>query len=293
MSDLVTLVPAEGTSIAEMMGIPQDSKPKSQSTLASLGVLNDAIMGTVEVNGKKVKTEIVPSTAFKLRISEDETVYSDGVTIRTFAVRQRWTKWNDEEGNFIKSTMATNLKVDLKDNKGGFNCNRPSGFFEDFHSLPPDMQQRIRSVKRTQVILGEVQMDSPVDAGGNTLSEYEGKWVSFVYEIKSNQSIKSINKIYGSLINKQGETGTIKFTQKLKGVEEIAKSGKPYAVFEAFVGDSFGMDQGDSVKLTDFSEWIIRANKYVEDEWDKNNVDSFSSDDSELVSSMINVEDYD
>mgnify|MGYP003119553056 FL=1 len=293
MSDLVTLVPSEGTSVAEMMGIPQDSKPKSQSTLASLGVLNDAIMGTVEVNGKKVKTEIVPSTAFRLRISEEEKVYSDGVTIRTFAVRQRWTKWNGEEGNFIKSTMAPNLKVDLKDNKGGFNCNRPSGFFEDFHSLPPDMQQRIRTVKRTQVILGEVQMDNPVDAEGNTLSEYEGKWVPFVYEIKSNQSIKSLNKVYGSLINKHGETGTIKFTQKLAGKEEIAKSGKPYAVFEASSGDSFGMDTGDSVKLSDFNDWIIRANKYVEDEWDKNSVDSFSDDDSALVSAMVDVEESD
>ena len=32
--------------------------------------------------------------------------------------------------------MADNLNIDLKDNMGGFNCGKPTGFVKDYQALP-------------------------------------------------------------------------------------------------------------------------------------------------------------
>tara|TARA_R110001583_G_scaffold25395_2_gene91897 strand:+ start:988 stop:1872 length:885 start_codon:yes stop_codon:yes gene_type:complete len=291
MSD-IALVPNEGTSIAEMMGLPQtgSSSNKTQSSLASLSVLNDAIMGTVEVNGKNIKTELVPGTSFKFRISEDNIVYSDTVTVRTFAVRQRWAKWLSEENNYLKSIMANDLKSDLKDSKGGFNCGRPAGYVEDFHSLAPSIQQAMRSSRRTQVLLGMLQLDNPVDNEGNPLEEHAGTWYPFVYEIRAGESIKSINEVNSSLSRKN--MLPIQHTVRLTGVERTGASGKPYAVFEASLHEPCDLQEKDNETLRDFMDWINKQNQYVLGEWDKFNLssDTFDADDSALINSMVDVE---
>ena len=291
MSD-IALVPNEGTSIAEMMGIPQTGSTSSttQSSLANLSVLNDAIMGLVEVNGKKVKTEIVPGTSFKFRISEDNIVYSDTVTVRTFAIRQRWSKWLAEDGNYVKSIMANDLKADLKDSKGGFNCGRPAGYVQDFHSLADNIQQAMRSSRRTQVILGMLQLDNPVDIEGNTSLDHTDTWYPFVYEVRAGESIKSINEVNSSLSRKN--MLPIQHTVKLTGVERIGASGKPYAVFEASLHEPCDLQEKDNETLRDFMDWINKQNQYVLGEWDKFNLssDTFDADDSALISSMVNVE---
>jgi len=292
MSD-IALVPNEGTSIAEMMGIPQlggSSASSSQSSLANLSVLNDAIMGVVEVNGKKVKTEIVPGTSFKLRLSEDNIVYSDAVTIRTFAVRQRWCKWLDEEKNYIKSVMATDLKTDLKDSKGGFNCGRPAGYVADFHSLPANIQQAMRTSRRTQVLLGTLKLNNPVDSEGNVSPDHTDEWYPFVYEIRSGESIKSINDVNSSLSRKN--LLPIQSTVTLTGVERIGSSGKPYAVFEAMEDKPCEIQEGDNETLKNFMDWINKQNEWVLSEWNSVNLSSgdFTMDDSDLINSMVNVE---
>ena len=298
MSD-IALVPQEGTSIKEMMGIPVYSNTGSQSGLAQLSLLNKSIMGEVEVNGKKVKTEVMPLTAFKLRISEDNILYSDaGVEIRTFSVRERWSKWLPEDNNFLKSVTISPAQgniysIDLKDSKGGFNGNRKTGYIEDFHALSPSEKEIIRSVKRTALVLGEVKLLNPVDEEGQPQEDYLDKWTPCVFESKNMPSYKKLTKVYTTLQNKHGETGTLVFTQKLTGVEEEMANGNTYAVFDAEVGERIGHLEDDSDKLMVFSDWISRHDKYVTDEWDRVNQNSFSASDAELVSEMVDVEEFD
>ena len=294
MSD-ITLVPQEGTSIAEMMGIPVYTNTSSQSALAQLSLLNKSIMGEVEVNGKKVKTEVHPPTSFKLSISKEENLYSEGIEIRTFSVRERWSKWLAEENNFLKSVTISPAQgsiysMDLKDTKGSFNGNRHMGYVEDFYSLTPDQQQSIRNVKRTVIVLGEVKLNNPVDEEGNVAEEYADKWTPCVFEFKNMPSYNKLKKIFTSLQSKSGETGTIVYSQKLTGVEATMANGNTYAVFESEIGDNIGHLEGDSDKLIIFSDWITRHDKYVTDEWSKANAGSFSASDADLVSSMVNVE---
>ena len=294
MSD-IALVPQEGTSIKEMMGIPVYTNTVSQSSLAQLSLLNKSIMGEVEVNGKKVKTEIVPPTSFKLSLSKEENLYSDGVEIRTFSVRERWSKWLAEDNNFLKSVtispaQGSIFSMDLKDTQGGFNGNRHMGYVEDFYTLTPDQQQSIRNVKRTVLVLGEVKLNNPVDEEGVIKEDYIDKWTPCVYEFKNMPSYNKLKKVYTALQSKSGETGTIVYSQKLNGVEATMANGNTYAVFEAEVGDKIGHLEDDSDKLIIFSDWITKHDKYVNDEWDKANVSSFSATDADLVASMVNVE---
>ena len=65
--------------------------------------------------------------------------------------------------------MSDNINMDLKDNDGGFNCGKPSGWIEDYKSLPEATKELIKSVKRVRVVLGTVDLIEPVDASGNSV----------------------------------------------------------------------------------------------------------------------------
>ena len=67
----------------------------------------------------------------------------------------------------VKTVMGDNLNTDMKDNDGGFNCGKPSGWIEDFNSLPDSMKELIRSIKRVRALFGTVDMVNPTDAQGN------------------------------------------------------------------------------------------------------------------------------
>ncbi len=62
---------------------------------------------------------------------------------------------------YVKTVMADTLNTDLKDNDGGFNCGKPSGWIEDFKSLPDATKELIRSIKRVRVVLGTVELVNP------------------------------------------------------------------------------------------------------------------------------------
>ena len=59
-----------------------------------VNLIHNGIMGNIEVNGKSVKTEVVPTGAYKISRGEDNVVYSVNPSIRIFAVRQQWSKWH-------------------------------------------------------------------------------------------------------------------------------------------------------------------------------------------------------
>ena len=145
-------------------------------------------------------------------------------------------------------------------------------------------------MKRTVLVLGEVKLNNPVDEEGVIKEDYIDKWTPCVFEFKNMPSYNKLKKIYTALQSKSGETGTIVYSQKLNGVEATMANGNTYAVFEAEVGDKIGHLEDDSDKLIIFSDWITKHDKYVNDEWDKANVSSFSATDADLVASMVNVE---
>lgn len=273
-----------GFSISDMMG---GSTGAVYSNLARLGLLNDPIMGTVEIAGKKVRTEVVPGTNFKLVLDEDTTIYSDKVDVRVFFKRQRWTKWLSDSKSYVRSVIAEHLNADLKDSSGTFNCGRVSGYIADYASLSDAKKSNLRSIKRTQVILGLVKLVNPVDATGNAVAHSE--WVPFVYEMKNTESINGLNAILKRLDTKNVPPLLKAIT--LTGAERQIENGKAFAVFESALSYDTPVVQEDKNTLADFKDWLANQNSYVLSKWDESNSnDNFSAEDSALVGEFIDMD---
>jgi ABC-type histidine transport system ATPase subunit len=87
-----------GMSLAEAIGVSSSGQTKS-AALPRINLIHNAIMGTMEVNGKNMKTEVVPAGAYKVTLGEDNEVYAINPSVRIFAVRQQWSKWDSEDNN--------------------------------------------------------------------------------------------------------------------------------------------------------------------------------------------------
>ena len=124
-----------GRSMAEMMGVDTSAGPQKTSSLARLNILHTALMGEVEVAGKLRNTEVLPVGTFSLKIGED-IIYVAKPSIRIFAMRQQYAKWDSENNKMDRTVLANDLKSDLKDSRGTFNIGRPLGFVTDWENLP-------------------------------------------------------------------------------------------------------------------------------------------------------------
>ena len=113
-----------GRTMAEMMGVDTSAGPQKASSLARLNILHTALMGEVEVAGKLRNTEVLPVGTFSLKIDED-IIYVAKPSIRIFAMRQQYAKWDAENNKMDRTVLANDLKSDLKDSRGTFNIGRP------------------------------------------------------------------------------------------------------------------------------------------------------------------------
>ena len=119
--------------LAAAMGMQADNSTKEKSSnLPRLRIDHTGVMGEEDVKGKKRKVEVVSAGLYKLDIPDGPTHFSSDVKIRLFNQRfmyKRFIKEGDK-GRFVKTLMALDLKSDLRDNEGGFNCGKPSGWIE-------------------------------------------------------------------------------------------------------------------------------------------------------------------
>ena len=199
MSNELAVATESGKSMAELMGVSSAPATSATPSISRLGMLHQPIMGEVDLNGKMIKTEVVPVGAFTLKTGDD-IIYSNGVTVRVFAQRNQWQRWNSETEEMEKSVMSNSLNGDLKDSIGGFNLGRPSGYIEDFNALPDATKQLMRSVKRVVVYYGTVSLDSPMNEKGEPVDAVEN--IAFVMDVKNRDSLKSINGVMGHLKKK-------------------------------------------------------------------------------------------
>ena len=171
MSELTLVNNSNFAAMAQAMGMGADiALPKKQNTLARLKLDHKGIMGESTVNGKKKKVEVVAAGSYVLDRPNLEPVYSTDVSIRLFNQRFMYNRYiqgtGDAKGKYVKTIMAKDLKDDLRDNAGGFNCGKPSGWIEDYASLPAETKTLLKSIKRVRVLFGEITMNNPVNAKG-------------------------------------------------------------------------------------------------------------------------------
>jgi len=283
MSTELAIATERGQSMAELMGVSiKTSNSEFMPSISRLGMLHQPIMGEVELNGKMIKTEVVPVGAFTLKTGDD-IVYSLGATVRVFAQRNQWQRWNSETEEMEKSVMSNSLNGDLKDSIGGFNLGRPTGYIEDFNALDDATKQVIRSVKRVVVYYGTVSLDSPMNEKGEPVTAVES--VPFVLDVKNRDSLKSINGVMGNL--KKKNMLPIMSTIKLEGVEDSIPTGAKFGKISASLGDAVDLISSDNDMLKDFLELIEYSNGKILDlhhERAKGGTDG----DEELVEGILN-----
>ena len=254
-----------------------------------VNLIHNGIMGNIEVNGKSVKTEVVPSGAYKITRGEDNVVYSVNPSIRIFAVRQQWSKWDSSAEVMMKTVMSTYLKGDLKVNMGGFNLGRPTGYIEDWESVPEKTKNLIRSIKRKKIVFGMLTANDCIDEAGNPVDAITDP-IPFVYEVPPS-STKSLDNALGSLTRKN--ILPIQYTFNLAADEAKLPNGNDYAIMKLNAGDKVDITPEDQDLLKNFMEYIEYQNAYILQQWDEKNQESISDEDADIVAEFVQVEEAD
>ena len=267
----------DGMNLADAMGFTATTT-QAQSTLWRVtAVVKQGI------DGKK----IVNTPMFKLR-KGDEEVYTESLSMRLFAERQQWTKWDSEANTTQKTVLAQNLNNDLKDTLGGFNLGRPTGYVQDWDALPETTKNVMRSVKRTKVFMGMAGAANATNEDGDSV-EFSGE-VPFIFDVNNPTSLKSMNAATGALMGK-GIT-PIEHTILLGANQQTMPNGNMFAEVSASLGERVGFTDGDNETLRDFIAYIERTNSWILSKWDERNVANISPEDAAIVGSIVEVQDF-
>jgi hypothetical protein len=285
----VTLT-TDGRSIAEMMGLSKGSSGK-RSMLARFSQIHSPLKGDMEINGKAVRVDVVPAGAYKLLQSDDKVAYAVSPKIRIYAQRMQWTRWDSDENTMVKTVLVNNLTGDLKDNTGGFNAGRPSGYVEDFKSLPKATQELMRNTKRTKVVFGTVVMQGATDEQGNAIEDASltTQEIPFVLDVKSRGSITAVDDIMKSIDRKNSLP--LQYFLKMGAEMHSMPNGSEYATFDITLGDKVDLVEADKDILDGFMEWISGMNNYINDTHnEKSGSSGLSATEESIINDIIDVE---
>jgi hypothetical protein len=200
--ELTTIDTNNYAAMAKAMGIANEtaSERKQASTLARLRINHSPVMGEAEVNGKTVNMEVISGGTYRLEVPDGPTYYAESVKIRPYLQRFMYKRFvrgmGDSPNRYVKTVMADNLNIDLKDNDGGFNCGKPAGYIQDFKSLPEKTQELIKQIKRVRVVLGTVELVNATDASGNPVEVDE---TAFIWEVDNRDAFKNVGGAFTQL----------------------------------------------------------------------------------------------
>ena len=279
--------------MAKLMGVSTEVQTTKSSVLPRLRIHHSAIMGEADVNGKKVKMEVVEAGTYKLEIPDGPTYYAKTVKVRPFVQRymyKRFIKGNDTVPNrYVKTVMADNLNIDLKDNDGGFNCGKPAGYIQDFKALPEKTQELIRQIKRVRAVFGEVELVDPVDASGNPVTVDASP---FIWEVENRDAFKTIGEVFTKLGKMRRLPPMHNVT--LSTEERQLPNGNSFYLPNTQLDLQTSMELDDSTQETlgNFLAWITNYNEYIVNAWDEN-AGKHEDVDTETVDEFIDITEED
>jgi len=274
-----------GMSLAEAVGVtPQSGGERKTAALPRVNLMHTGIMGSIDVNGKSIKTEVVPSGSFKITRGEDDVVYATSPSIRIFAIRQQYSKWDAKEEVMNKTVMSNDLKGDLKDNLGTFNLGRPSGYIEDWDSVPEKTKDLIRSIKRKKILFGQLTAAGVTDEAGNVVDEITD--MPFYFEVPTS-SIQSLDSAVNALSRKNILPIQCNFKLGHK------PGGETWVTLTLEYDGKVELQPEDQETLHNFLGYITTQNEYILNQWADKNKESISDDDAAIVAEFVNVEEAD
>ena len=258
MNDITTIDTNNYAEMAKAMGIANEaaSQKKQGMFLARLRIQHSPILGTDTI---KVK-----GGTYKLEIPDGPTYYAESAIVRPFMQRFMYKKFVMATGTapnrYVKTVMADSLNMDLKDNDGGFNCGKPSGWIEDFKSLPDATKELIRSIKRVRVVLGTVELVNPKDADGKEASV---DTVPFIWEVENRDAFKTVGGVFNQLAKMKRLP--VQHNVTLNTEERKLPNGNSFylPVTSLDVTNVVELTQDDQEKFADFMAWVQNYNEYI------------------------------
>ena len=276
--------------MAKAMGISLDNDSNSVIKLPRLKIENESIMRDSKIDGKKVKEEIMEAGSFKLSLPEDENVfYGKSVVVRIFMQRFMYKKFFMDTKKYGKSVFSDNFNVDLKDTLGTFNLGRPLGFQRDWNSLPEELRNTIKSVKRVRALFGKIDyIGKVVDS---TLNEVKFEETPFIWEIDNATGFKNMGIPLTSLAKQQ--LIPINHNISIVTQENVMNNGNSFYTPVPTLDTTKTVDitDNDQLLFTQFREFIENYNGWVVKEWEKNVVEEdISDEDRDIVDNFVDIE---
>ena len=297
MSNLVTIDTNNYHAMAKAMGIASEGSGSDNKTnnLPRLKINHSPIMGEEEIKGKATKVEVVEGGTYKLDVPDENIFYSKSATIRPFIqrfmykrfVKNMSAKAGEPMGIYHKTIMADNLNIDLKDNQGGFNCGKPSGWIKDFQSLPVSTQDLIKQIKRVRVIFGTIDLESPTDERGDSIDTSSHP---FIWEVDNRDAFKTLGTPFSKLA--QMKKLPVQHTIALNTEERKLPNGNSFYLPTASLDliNAVKLDDKDQEMFANFLAWIENYNSYIINEWELNAKEDISQEEMDTVSDFIDVE---
>ena len=292
-NEIITIDADNYNAMAKVMGMSGESSSdkKQSSTLARLRINHTGIMGEEEVKGKLVKVEVVEGGTYKLEIPDGATYFAKSAKIRPFMQRFMYKRFimgaGDKANRYVKTIMGDNLNIDLKDNDGGFNCGKPSGWIKDFKALPEKMQDLIRQIKRVRVVFGTIELVEPTD---NTGEPVEVSSLPFIWEVENRDAFKTVGDIFTQLAKMKRLPVHHLVTANTE--EKKLPNGNSFylPVTSLDVTNVLTLDDSDQKLFADFVAWVQNYNEYILNAWSENANKRMEDEDMSTVDDFVDID---
>jgi len=291
--ELTTIDTNNYAAMAKAMGIANETagERKQASTLARLRINHSPVMGEAEVNGKTVNMEVIGGGTYKLEVPDGPTYYSESVKIRPYLQRFMYKRFvrgsGDAPNRYVKTVMADNLNIDLKDNAGGFNCGKPAGYIQDFKALPEKTQELIRQIKRVRVVLGTVQLEGATDASGNPVEVDE---TPFIWEVENRDAFKNVGGAFTQLAKMKRLPVQHLITANTE--ERKIPTGAVFylPIVSLDVTKTLELTDHEQTMFADFMQWVNNYNEYIINAYAEKASSRDDEDDEFIVDGLVDIE---
>ena len=305
MNDIMNINTDNYAVMAKAMGFASENKKSSAKAviLPRFRIWHQPIMGQAKVNGKTANVEVVEGGSYRLEIPSKEEggdstfIFSKSATFRVFAQRFMWRRFvanknpkpNEPKGSFHRTLMADSLSFDLKDNMGGFNCGKPSGYVKDFKALPQNMQDLLRQIRKVRVLFGYATLVDPVDADGKPTKL---DTTPVIWEIDNRNAVAHLGEVLSEVEKKKRLP--IQHNINLVTEKNELPNGTSYYTPVATVDmkNSIDIVDSDQEVFKDFMEYIKNYNDYVNTQWSEKCAEAEpSKNDMKTVESFVDIDD--
>jgi hypothetical protein len=269
--------------MAKAMGIANEGSSEKSSTLPRLRLIHSPILGDDRI--------LVKGGSYKLDVPNGETYYAPSIKIRPYMQRfmyKRFIKGNDKQPNrYVKTIMADDLNMDLKDNDGGFNCGKPAGYIKDFQALPAKMQDLIKQIKRVRVVLGTVELQKPIDERGKSIELEEQP---FIWEIDNRDAFKNVGASFTQLAKMKRLP--VQHIITANSEERKLPNGNSFflPVVSLDLSNTLALSNIEQEKFGDFMAWIDNYNSYISNAWSEKANSKMEEEDMDVIDNLVDIE---